>query len=451
MDELYSIKGIGFDVDHTLWVNSQAIVDLQRGEIAKGIHERTGMPVLEARERFEALYVSTGSGSGTLMQLGVSPETARNDLRDWLKRADISTVLEQDYVLKEVLYRAREKVDFMWLNTESLADDTNKKLAAMGVDPNIFNLRVYWDQADAQGKYQQLTELPISELRKDTGTIYPNLIRVSGIPAEQLAYVGNSLRDDILPAKNSGLIAIGVGKEAKKDTNNDANIWLPSVHNLGDYFISEGKFIVLEGVSGSGKGTQIRKITDYIHKTDRYNEVFRTRSPSRSVWGRAAKKLNLADRAAGNNPSMHAKEYVELFVGDRKNQQDRIDYNLANGIHVISDRYTPSTVVLQQNEHFSPQEIVKMHKEAGITPADLTIILDLPVQESLRRIDARGDQPGLNETPERLQRAREKYSELPNLLPEYNINIIDASGSPEEVFGRYEHLLEKLLKQNYSP
>ncbi len=76
---------------------------------------------------------------------------------------------------------------------------------------------------------------------------------------------------------------------------------------------------------------------------------------------------------------------------------------------------------------------------------DLTIILDITEHRAMGRLSERKDK-GIHETQQRLKLVRERYLELPRLLPEENIIIVPGiMPSPDDVFNFYKPAIDRLL------
>ncbi len=206
----------------------------------------------------------------------------------------------------------------------------------------------------------------------------------------------------------------------------------------------EGKFIVFEGVSGSGKGTQARRTAQHLQSLDEYADILITPEPTGSEYGQKVRALMKQHREQGENPEKYADKYLNLFLQDRIQHQELINYNLSHGVQVIGARYYHSTIVHQQSLALSAEEIVRKHREAGIRTPDLTIILDIREGRALERLTAR-EEKGIYETASRLRNSRERYLQLPQLLPDEKIIIVPALGSVDAVFEYYRQAVEQII------
>lgn len=206
---LSSIKAVGFDLDQTLYPNSVQIQQLVRGEIYRYISSSLGISVDESQRRFDAAYAQFEGGGRAFESLGITESSER--LRDCVVLADVSRILQPDLVLEQMLDRIGRDY-FTFLITESRRDDAIKKLHALGLCPSLFKFTAYWDNTTA---------------RKHTGTIYPDIFRLTGLRPEEHLYCGDKLNDDILPAKKVGLQTVLVGSK-----NEAADFCIDTIHQL---------------------------------------------------------------------------------------------------------------------------------------------------------------------------------------------------------------------------
>ncbi len=206
-----------------------------------------------------------------------------------------------------------------------------------------------------------------------------------------------------------------------------------------------GKFIVFEGISGSGKDTQSQRLAGYLRKLDIFNEVLLTAEPTRSRYGSKVRELMSEHKRKEEDPRTHAGEYLELFIQDRlEHLEYKIKPMLRQGVHVISARYYHSTIVHQQNDSLPAEEIIAMHEKAKVRRPDLTMILDITEHRAMGRLSERKDK-GIHETQQRLKPARERYLELAKLLPDEKIIIVHGMMSPEDVFNFYKPEIDRLF------
>jgi dTMP kinase len=143
-----------------------------------------------------------------------------------------------------------------------------------------------------------------------------------------------------------------------------------------------GKFIVLDGPDGAGKGTQIKKLRNLLGGQGLSVEV--VVDPGTTKIGHKIRNL-LLDRDNGEISPICE---TFLFMASRAQLVlERIRPALEARRVVICDRFASATIAYQGASGVSPQDIVKIAEVAiGGRWPDLTLILDLPVEEGFRRL-----------------------------------------------------------------
>jgi dTMP kinase len=202
-----------------------------------------------------------------------------------------------------------------------------------------------------------------------------------------------------------------------------------------------GKFIVFDGLDCSGKGSQAKKLHNYLFDKDKRNHVLLTREPYYSVYYDEIRKILKESK----NPRDNAERLAELFVADRKEHVWFIERDLAAGIYVVCDRYKYSTLAYQQTQGVSLQRLIVMHE--GVLVPDLVIILDVPAEVAIKRLafDKGREYKEVFEEREFQEQLRNNFLALPNQLLEENIVIIDGDRSFEEVFEDIKNEVNKIL------
>lgn len=194
--------------------------------------------------------------------------------------------------------------------------------------------------------------------------------------------------------------------------------------------IERGKFIVIDGLDGSGKGTQVKLLADYLFDRDKKNHVFLTREPYNSEYYAEIRRL----LKEGADPKDNAEILAGLFVQDRRVHADIIRDFLRRGIHVVCDRYKYSTLAYQQAQGISLEKLLKMHED--VLRPDLAIIVNVPVEVAFERIikDSNRSHQEVFEQKEFQEKLRENFLALPKQLPDEKIVIIDGNKPVEKVF-----------------
>jgi dTMP kinase len=182
-----------------------------------------------------------------------------------------------------------------------------------------------------------------------------------------------------------------------------------------------GFFIVLDGIDGTGKSTQARRLGEWFEKQGR--EVVLSREPTDGPWGKILRESAATGR-------LSPQDELQYFLNDRRQHvEELIKPALAAGKVVILDRYYFSTMAYQGARGFDPAEIRRMNEDFAPEP-DLLLILDLDVDTAHQRIGHRGDSANEFEKRESLEKCREIFLSLED---EPFVRVVDASGSLDEV------------------
>lgn len=149
-----------------------------------------------------------------------------------------------------------------------------------------------------------------------------------------------------------------------------------------------GKFIVIEGIDGCGKTTQIEEISRWLPKSGlmkKNSKLVTTREPGGSLLGKKLRTLIL-DNNKNNKPSSLAE--LLLYSADRAEHISKIiSPALEKEDWVLSDRFADSTLAYQGYGRNINLEIIKNIQSIvcqGKQP-DLTIFLEISAEESVLR------------------------------------------------------------------
>lgn len=147
-----------------------------------------------------------------------------------------------------------------------------------------------------------------------------------------------------------------------------------------------GRFITLEGGEGTGKSTQIKLLAARLR--ERGCDVVETREPGGAGGAERIRGLLVTGDAERWTPLAE----TLLHYAARADHLDRtIRPALASGRVVLCDRFADSTMAYQGYGHGVAAEFIDALFGAivGKTVPDLTLVLDLPAEQGLRRAAAR--------------------------------------------------------------
>lgn len=198
-----------------------------------------------------------------------------------------------------------------------------------------------------------------------------------------------------------------------------------------------GLFITVEGLDGSGKSTQLRFASDWLRHHGLDHLV--THEPGGTPLGESIRAvfLDLEEEWSTVDGTVEA---LMIFASRRQHLLEVIDPALAQGRHVLCDRFTDSTLAYQGCGRGASLDMLHQIDElaTGSRVPDHTLLFDLPAAEARQR----GHSPGRQSEPggvDRLDaedlafydRVREGYLDLSKSATE-RIRVIDSSGSRVE-------------------
>lgn len=189
-----------------------------------------------------------------------------------------------------------------------------------------------------------------------------------------------------------------------------------------------GKFIVLEGLDGSGKGTQISLLSKALSEMG--ITVHETAEPTQSATG------GLIRDALAGLQKRTPYELAALFLTDRifhNTSATGIKSLLEKGVTVICDRYYYSSFAYQgMDAELSWVMDINLNCPEILKP-DICIFLDVPTAQCDERMNSRQSRE-IFENVETMNKIRSRFFEVFELLKgKENIVAIDASRSIEEV------------------
>jgi len=147
-----------------------------------------------------------------------------------------------------------------------------------------------------------------------------------------------------------------------------------------------GYFITFEGIEGSGKSTQIKLLVAHLIKQQIPH--LSTREPGGTPIAEAIRKILLDPLCSEMLPEA---ELLLYSASRAQHTGELILPALAAGKVVISDRYYDSSTAYQGAARDLDYDVIDLLNSFATfhTVPDLTVLLDLPVEEGFKRIDHR--------------------------------------------------------------
>jgi len=205
-------------------------------------------------------------------------------------------------------------------------------------------------------------------------------------------------------------------------------------------------FLAFEGLDGSGKSSLMIALEKELQK--RGISFYRTREPGGTPLGDEIRNMIL--RKEGPAPTSRTE--LLLYEASRSQHVDQvIRPKLQAGQWILCDRFAASSIAFQSGgRDISENEVVMLNNFAtgGLMP-DLTILLDLSVEESRKRRQGRGAQTG--ETEDRIEseadsfheKVRQSFLKQAKAQPQSWL-VLDAKETPETLFTQ---LLSALIER----
>lgn len=199
-----------------------------------------------------------------------------------------------------------------------------------------------------------------------------------------------------------------------------------------------GKYIVVEGIDGSGKTTQVRKLAEYY--TQKGFEVVATREPRKDNKSLVGELIQKILHGKSDVPSV---AFQYLFSADREmHHAELILPSLEKGKIVISDRCFWSAIpygLLDRKTELdsntveymlAAQSILSMYHQFVVP--DYTVYLDIPLDVALKRLERQDDVKEIYEEKEKLEKIIKGYEWLIREFRDEFL-VIEGTAGVEEV------------------
>jgi len=211
-----------------------------------------------------------------------------------------------------------------------------------------------------------------------------------------------------------------------------------------------GIFIVIDGIDGCGKSTQVKLLADWL-KRETYSAgrvVLETKEPDKTgLFG----KLIYADLV--NEDGLHVTEpalFQTWYACDSKTHlQNKIIPCLKHGGIAISDRFR-SAMVYGARTKDDIAELMAMNQmiigEHFIWP-DIIFIIDVSIEVALERLEKNGRKLDGHEQYAVLNRTREYYRQFAEQYP--NCQVVNGGPSPEATLVLVKTRVQELFKDKF--
>jgi dTMP kinase len=215
-----------------------------------------------------------------------------------------------------------------------------------------------------------------------------------------------------------------------------------------------GKFVTFEGLDGTGKSTQMRKLAAALRASG--HKVIETREPGGTATGEKIRKVLLDSGTAGLAPLA---EMALMFASRVQHIEEVIEPGLAAGAIVLCDRFTDSTEAYQGNgRRLGSEPVLQLHRVlCGNLQPDLTLLLDSDPHASVSRARRRNKRDTKNaggshdenrfekETRAFFGRVRNGFAAIAK-RETGRVIVVDARGTPGQTHQKIREVVQRKLK-----
>ena len=224
--------------------------------------------------------------------------------------------------------------------------------------------------------------------------------------------------------------------------------------------------VVLEGLDGAGKSTQVKKLRTYLESLFGSLEYIHFPRYDAPVYGDLISRFLRGD--FGSNEAVHPQLVALLFAEDRHGAAPGMKKILENGGHVLLDRYVYSNIAYQCAKLSDKDEAERLRDwifnteycNFGLPRPDLNIFLDVPIEfvESKLKNQRGGADRDYLEGAQDIHEAdiqfqvkvRDIYRKQCELDPKFiRIDCSDEEGKmlpPGNIFAKVKEVVDSALK-----
>lgn len=207
----------------------------------------------------------------------------------------------------------------------------------------------------------------------------------------------------------------------------------------------KGKFITIEGGEGAGKSTNLIFIRQYLKAAEK--KVVLTREPGGTSVGEKIRDVLLDKKQIDISNDT---ELLMMFAARAQHIEHVILPALNAGNWVLCDRFTDATYAYQGGGRGIDNERIAILENwvQGTLRPDLTLLLDLPVEEGMKRANKRSEPDRFEqEKLEFFNRVRNAYLNMARTNTG-RYRIVDASTSLENVQEQITQILDEFCVDN---
>lgn len=200
-----------------------------------------------------------------------------------------------------------------------------------------------------------------------------------------------------------------------------------------------GKFILFEGIDGSGKSTQCEMLYQYV--LEKKLNCIKLSEPTTGEWGLKIRKMLSMD------PPPPVEEQIDMFIKDRiEDVSKNIIPALSEGKIVIMDRYFYSNAAYQGSMKMPPEKIIQKNMELNFPVPDRVYFLDIDPESAIDRIKKRNT-PSEMEIFEKLAFQKQVRKNFLSIINS-KFMVINGENTKEKIFTSIVNDFISILEEN---
>lgn len=199
--------------------------------------------------------------------------------------------------------------------------------------------------------------------------------------------------------------------------------------------VQGAKFIVFEGIDGSGKTTISEMLCEYFLSIN--VPAVKLREPTDGKYGKTIREM------LGRETPPSVEELMDIFLLDREDdKKNNIVPALNSGKTIVMDRYYFSNAAYQGAMGLSPETIINENRKRGFPEPERVFLIDVDPGIAIRRISERDDAAkDFFEKKAFLEKVREIYRSI----ADERFLIIDGIKKPGEIIDIIKEDIRKIL------
>lgn len=199
---------------------------------------------------------------------------------------------------------------------------------------------------------------------------------------------------------------------------------------------NKGKFIVIEGIDGCGKGTQTKLLSDFL--SQKGHHIILKKYPE---YGKPIGDL-ISNWLYSKDYDFNVEAQTLLYFADFIKDKECLENNLKDGKIILSDRYFTSTMVYQRIKGMPMSKLDILSQTFGLVKPDLIIYLKISPEISFERKSKQKDLDRHEGDKKFLKILFDNFEET---AKEYNWQVVDGERPIEEVTKDIINIVNKII------